>query len=240
MMVTGYKLRTTLAQQLQRRCKAIRRAVSEYNTTAKSLSPPRPPLEWDTVTKYNFLEEFHLLHDTRNDIRDKRRTQPAIREAMKLRNRIARAREELIRCAVELRRLQTAIRDEEGLFNKVLGEIDASKDPMYGAVLEFAQRRMGVNDYLLSRIHEAHALEDFQCIKEPGVWLGSGLVEEDAMEGTEQRGSFTGAPIPLRRAKGLDQIDSDSDVEESGGGENGEEDLQDEHLNMVDYIATAA
>ncbi|KAI0686720.1 hypothetical protein BC835DRAFT_1408502 [Cytidiella melzeri] len=58
-----------------------------YNAAAAMLDPPRPALDWSWVSTFNFLEEFTLLQDTHNNIRDKEWSKPAIREAMKLRHR---------------------------------------------------------------------------------------------------------------------------------------------------------
>ena len=167
----GYKLRTHLSKSLQRRCKAIRQAVKAYNHAAEALHPPRNTLHVEKVTQYSILEEFQLLQDTRNDIRNKRWAQAAVREIMKLRQRIARAREELVRCNVEMHRLQTAIRDEELLFDQILKKRDIT-DPIRGAAQDFITLRKRVNARLLSRIHKAHTLPGFQCNKEPGTWLG--------------------------------------------------------------------
>lgn len=166
-------MRTHLAKSLQKRSKTIRKAVTAYNGAAAKLTPPRQPLDWATVAQYGFLEEFNLLQDTRNDIRDKRWTQPAVRETMKLRHRIARAREELVRCDVELRRLHTAIRDENILFNSKVHALQAARDPVYGAVAEFTEYRRRVNQRLLHRIHEAYDLPGFTANKTPGTRLGS-------------------------------------------------------------------
>ena len=72
-------MRTHIAKALQSRCKAIRNAVKTYNAAAAELVPPHSPISWETVSHINFLEEFNLLHDTRQDIHEKPWSQPAIR-----------------------------------------------------------------------------------------------------------------------------------------------------------------
>jgi hypothetical protein len=98
-------MRTHIAKALQSRCKAIRNAVKVYNAAAAQLDPPRPPISWESVSHINFLEEFNLLHDTRQDIRKKQWSQPAVRDLMKLSQRVKRAHEEIERCHVAIRRL---------------------------------------------------------------------------------------------------------------------------------------
>src|ERR1700753_145661 len=106
-------MRTHIAKALQRRCKAIRNAVRAYNAAAAQLNPPRPPINWETVSHINFLEEFHLLHNMRQDIREKPWSQPAIRELIKLSQQVKRTHEEIHRCYISVRRLYTTIHDED-------------------------------------------------------------------------------------------------------------------------------
>ncbi|KAI0684178.1 hypothetical protein BC835DRAFT_1409208 [Cytidiella melzeri] len=158
---TGYKMRTHIAKSLQTRCKTIQRAVKAYNAAAAMLNPPRPALDWSRVASFSFLEEFTLLQDTRNDIRDKEWSKPAIREAMKLRHRLARAQEELDRLNVEVRRLHTAIRDETLLFDSVLTRLERHNNALFGATSEFITRRKRINNYLLIRIQQVYTLDGF-------------------------------------------------------------------------------
>ncbi|KAI0081425.1 hypothetical protein K474DRAFT_1682021 [Panus rudis PR-1116 ss-1] len=170
---TGYKLRTALAKSLQTRCKTIRKAVTEYNAAAAKLSPPRAPLDWSEVSHYGFLEEFLLLQDTRNDIRGKAWAKDGYREAIKLRRHVQRAKEELLRCNVEVRRLHTAIRDEAVLFNATLEELQTQVSPLFGPVKDFVIRRMRINDQLLGRIEQIYSLPGFSGTKGPGIRVGS-------------------------------------------------------------------
>ena len=82
-MYLGYRMRTHIAKALQSRCKAIRNAVKSYNAIALLMEPPRPTLDWSRVSHYSFLEEFQLLHGSRQDIQDKRWAELAVRETMK-------------------------------------------------------------------------------------------------------------------------------------------------------------
>jgi hypothetical protein len=116
-------MRTHLTKALQKRCKAIRNAVKKYNTAAAKLNPRRPSISWENVSHINFLEEFHILHDTRQDIRDKKWAQPAIRELMKLSQRVKRAHEEVERCYIAVRRLYTAVCDEDDTFEATLSRL---------------------------------------------------------------------------------------------------------------------
>ncbi|OJT11774.1 hypothetical protein TRAPUB_11681, partial [Trametes pubescens] len=170
---TAYKVRTYIAKNLQRRSEAIRTAVREYNTAAQSLNPPRPTLDWTTVTHYGFLDEFELLRDTRNNIRAKPWAQPLAREAMKKFRRVARAREELVRCNVEIRRLHTSILDENTALNCAVRDARSRGDTIAGPLDVFSTHRMRVNARLLVIISQIHALEGFTGDVNPGVRIGS-------------------------------------------------------------------
>ncbi|KAI9061959.1 hypothetical protein FKP32DRAFT_1574922 [Trametes sanguinea] len=170
---TAYKVRTYIAKSLQRRSKAIRTAVAKYNAAAVKLTPPRPTLDWSKVTHYTFIEEFELLRDTRNDIRDHPWARSDVRELMKKARRVARAQEEIIRCNVEVRRLHTSIVDENRELDTILGTLRSQKDPVWPAVQEYAIRRKRVNARLLAVISQIYDLPGFTGERAPGTKLGA-------------------------------------------------------------------
>ena len=129
-----------ILKALQSRCKAIRNAVKTYNAAAIELNPPRPPISWESVSHINFLEEFNLLHDTCQDICKKKWSQPAVRELMKLSQRVKRAHEEIERCHIAVRRLYTAIHDENDFFRTTLSRLRTGDPLIYAAVHDFAAR----------------------------------------------------------------------------------------------------
>jgi hypothetical protein len=144
-------MRTHIAKALQKRSKAIQRAVKTYNTAASALDPPRPTIDWNTVSHYKFLEEFPLLRNTSQDLTGKRWALPAVRETMKQWRRICRAHEEIIRCNIEVRRLHTSIVDEEISFQKILSQ-SMTLGPIHGALKDSITRRSCVNTQLLRKI----------------------------------------------------------------------------------------
>lgn len=166
-------MRSHITKSLQTRCKAIQQAITAYNAAAANLDPPRPSLNWAEVGGYSFLEQFALLQDTRQDVRDRRWTESTVRAVMKKRNRIRRAHEEIERLNVEVRRLHTAVRDEELLFRSVCTRLQAANDPLLGALQEFVQRRRRINAELLARVHQIYKLDGFNGTPNPGTRLGS-------------------------------------------------------------------
>ena len=176
----GYKARTHLAKSLQTRCKAIRSATEAYNRAARTLDPPRPPLDWSQVSHYSFLDEFNLLRNTRHDISSAPWADPVVREAIKKVLRIRRAHEEISRCNIEVRRLFTSIYDEDRQFNLILGSLAARNDLIFGAVKEHCTRRRRVNALLLERVRRIFALDGFTGSETLGLRKGrSGLCTGD-------------------------------------------------------------
>ncbi|KAL7283107.1 LOW QUALITY PROTEIN: hypothetical protein ACG7TL_002532 [Trametes sanguinea] len=166
---TGYHMRTYIAKNLQRRCKAIWNAVNSYNAAAAALDPPREALDWTKVSHYTFLEEFTLLQDTGNKLLEKRWAQPHVRETMRIARRIARAQEEIRNVNREARRLHTHIRDEEALLTRVLTDLKGRADPLYGAVLEYSRHRRSANARNLAYLSRMYALDGFSGNPTPGV-----------------------------------------------------------------------
>ncbi|KAK7689644.1 hypothetical protein QCA50_007437 [Cerrena zonata] len=169
---TAYKTRTLLAKSLQKRSKAIRKAVATYNAAAAAINPPRDRIDMSEITEYNFIEEFALLQDTRNDIRHKPWAKPLYREVFRLRHRIARAKEEILRCNVETRRLYTSIHDHDLLFKDTLAKLKSDESSLYGAVRDFVIRRTRINLALLARVQQISTLDGFTGDISVGVRVG--------------------------------------------------------------------
>ena len=95
------------------RSKAIQTALNKYNTIAEAMRPPRRTLKWEEVVEYAFLSDFNLLRDVRQDVSKLPWASPMVRRATDLYFKTCRAKEEIQRLNVEIRRLVTYIHDEE-------------------------------------------------------------------------------------------------------------------------------
>ena len=111
-MLSGYKLRERISKSLKTRADAIQSALKRYNEAAALMVPPRPLLSWESVVAAVNLADFDLLKSTRQDIRKLKWAQPANREGMVMYFKIKRAKEEIIRLNVEIRRLLTFLYDD--------------------------------------------------------------------------------------------------------------------------------
>lgn len=105
-------MRKHIGKALQTRSAAIRTALDHYNTAAQTVTPPRPTLKWEEVVEYAFLSDFDLLRDARQDVREQPWATPAGRRAMDQHFKILRAREEIQRLNIEIKRVATHLRDE--------------------------------------------------------------------------------------------------------------------------------
>ena len=91
---------------------------------------------------------------------------------MKLHQRVKRAREEIERCHIAVRRLYTAIHDEEDDFKNFLSK-PGNVDPLiYAAVHDFATRRQRVNRVLLARLKDLTDSPDYSGDCSRGVRAG--------------------------------------------------------------------
>ncbi|KAJ7766007.1 hypothetical protein B0H14DRAFT_3510101 [Mycena olivaceomarginata] len=109
---TGYKMRRHIAKSLQARSKAVKNTIDRYNDAALALDPPMASLTWEQVVEYTFLADFDILRDTRDEVQSRPWTRPAYRLAMDSYFKLCRAREEIQRLNIEIRRVVTWIRDE--------------------------------------------------------------------------------------------------------------------------------
>jgi hypothetical protein len=180
----GYKLRQQISKALQRRSEAIRNALSRYNTQAGALIPPRPQLTWKDIVEYSFLGEFDLLRQSRSDIRTLDWTKPAHREATVKYFKIQRAREEIERLNVEIRRLRTAIHDEGLMVNATIDVLLASNQPVGLELQRQWQTRAAINAVHLFRLDQIASQPNFSGTRGIGVRLNSIPTCESTSHGT--------------------------------------------------------
>ncbi|KAJ6459300.1 hypothetical protein C8R45DRAFT_1109624 [Mycena sanguinolenta] len=138
---TGYKMRRHIAKALQARSKAIRNAIDRYNAVAEDMVPPKPALSWEEVVNYGFLAEFDILRDTGDNIRSRPWTRRSYRVAMDRYFKILRAKEEIQRLNVEIKRVITWIEDEDWFLRKKEAEYKDSDPALAVQISRYRQRR---------------------------------------------------------------------------------------------------
>ncbi|KAG9120276.1 hypothetical protein FRC07_004303 [Ceratobasidium sp. 392] len=156
---TGYKLRELIEKSLSTRSKALKSAVTRYNTLARNFNPPRKEVSTSEVMDMTKYSDFKLLREHRQDILVQKWTLPEVREATTHALRVDRAREELARVQVEARRLQTWARDDLYHMAETLKKL-GSEQPLLAEVLrpQIAYHTR-INEVTLSyvrRIEQSH------------------------------------------------------------------------------------
>lgn len=109
--IIGYKLRKHIANNLKRRSQAVKTAVKEYNLAAANFDSSIKEIDAKEVLEYVYIGQFDILRCSRRQITAKPWSRPAEREALISFFRLQRAREEIVRLEVEMRRLTTYMRD---------------------------------------------------------------------------------------------------------------------------------
>ena len=158
--MTGYKLRTHINKAIKSRSKACQRALRAYNIAAANLDPPHPQLEWSDIIEYTTLAEFEILRiAAREDIRNLEWANARNRQATVCHLKIKRAKEEIIRLNVEIKRVLTWINDENELFSSAL---EKTTDPLlYNVLVERALERERINDKLEVAVTRISLLKGF-------------------------------------------------------------------------------
>ncbi|KAK7022491.1 hypothetical protein R3P38DRAFT_2532722 [Favolaschia claudopus] len=168
---TGYKLRKHIAKALQTRSKTIRAALARYNEAALALTPPRRRLEWEEVIEFGFLSYFDILRDVQGNAAIRPWATPAARQLMDTYFKIKRAREEIDRLNVEIRRLVTYIRDEKEFLVKKEEEVKKTDPDLAFFVRQYRMRRGRFDELHMAKLQELkkELRGRFTGTLEPGV-----------------------------------------------------------------------
>ncbi|KAJ7247729.1 hypothetical protein C8J57DRAFT_1438029 [Mycena rebaudengoi] len=225
MSQTGYKMRKHIATALQTRSKAIRNALKNYNLAAAALSPPARRLEWAEVIDYTFLADFDLLRGGTELETILPWATPASRMLMDSYFRIERAKEEITRLDIEIRRVVTHIRDERAFF--------IEKETFFVRRHRFERERF---DMKLQKKLGAR----FTGTLEPGVRLVQAITQPASMEGVEDTGREAAEKAAVDLAAQMESLavdeDSDSEWEEYDG-----DDAEEERVaELIETVLTAA
>ncbi|KAJ7281137.1 hypothetical protein C8J57DRAFT_1433838 [Mycena rebaudengoi] len=175
---SGYKLRTHIAKALQVRSTTIRAALVRYNSAAAALSPPGRALTWLEVVNYTFLSDFDLLRDPEMNRTIRSWATPAARHLLDTHFKIERAKEEIIRLDIEIRRLVTHIRDEKEFLVAKEAKVRLTDPGLAYFVRKYRFKRGRFDEQHLTRFTRFVAREDrFTGTLEPGTCLRQAVQE---------------------------------------------------------------
>ncbi|KAJ7659532.1 hypothetical protein B0H17DRAFT_1212861 [Mycena rosella] len=117
-----------IAKASQARLVVVKNTIHQYNLAALSLEAPAPQITCDEVVEYAFLADFDLLRATDGELDMKPWTQPAGRHAMDKYFKLLRAKEEIVRLNVEIRRVVTWINNEDEFLRHRESELENAGD----------------------------------------------------------------------------------------------------------------
>ncbi|KAJ7663692.1 hypothetical protein B0H14DRAFT_3102631 [Mycena olivaceomarginata] len=135
---TGYKMRRHIAKSLQARSKAVKNAIDRYNDAALALDPPM-------AEPHLGAADFDILRDTRDEVQSRPWTRPAYRLAMDSYFKLCRAREEIQRLNIEIRRVNRFLLDQEESLRSEEGKSpeDAEMDRLLAVQVKLYRERRG-------------------------------------------------------------------------------------------------
>ncbi|KAG1894287.1 uncharacterized protein F5891DRAFT_1131007 [Suillus fuscotomentosus] len=226
---TGYKLRKYIGKALQVRSAAIRTALDKYNTAARALSPPRPALSWEEVVEYAFLADFDLLRDAWQDISQRPWSTPSGRLTMDTHFKMRRAREEVQRLNIEIRRLATYLHDESRYLIECKKQLQTLHLGLAHQVALHRKIRARFSGHHYHRLHEISTLEGFTGSITPGESIEQG-------PGTSATSPTVCIPSQLvSDGPRIDQGGKDDELEDLEEEENAEADGE-EHARILEGI----
>ncbi|KAF8151136.1 hypothetical protein K438DRAFT_1623939 [Mycena galopus ATCC 62051] len=201
-----------IAKALKTRSKAIRNALNRYNAAAEALDPPGRLLTWAEVVDYTFLADFDLLRspDTTSSIRAW--ATPAARQLLDSYHKLQRAREEIPRLNIEIRRFVTYMKDERAFLVDRESEIRA-EDPVLAFFVRKYRNRRGRFDHIHSKrllAMRKKLAAAFTGTLQPGIRVTPPV---PPVPGREEQG-----PVPPTSPE-----TTEMDIDEPTGGEEDEE-----------------
>jgi hypothetical protein len=208
-------MRQHIAKSLQRRSKAVKNAITTYNELAAIQDPPKRQLSWEDVVEYTFIADFDLLRS--REVLAQPWSRPAFRATMTRYFKTVRAREEIQRLNIEIRRVVTWIRDEgqylrerEAALRNTSGKSREQAEAdllLLVHVAEYRRQRQRFDATHMRRFRKLAVKEGFTGSIEPGSSLERPECSEEAMDVEEERTATT--PLATRAPDATDEPDID-------------------------------
>lgn len=193
------------------------------------------------VVEYAFLSDFDLLRHPERGVEVRPWADPAARLLMDTYFKIERAREEILQCDIEIRRLVTYIRDEREFLESWEKKIAETDPGLSWCVRRHRRQREHYDDIHLRRLNKlaAKAGPRFTGTLVPGVALNPCGQNVEPMEGVEEpaQTNAEATAIDLARAMEIMGIrDVEREIDDDLGDIVEEEQLAEE-LHLI-YVAS--
>jgi hypothetical protein len=150
-----------MAKGLNRREKAVHNALARYNAAALALGSSRTCLEFKELTDYAYLGNFDFLKYSEHGAQDTEWSRPANRRCAEAWQKIQHAKEEIVRLNVEVRRVQTHIRDEDEFLSRQYDITKAFDPNLAHALLTRIELVVWVNQRILRDLNSLSKLKGF-------------------------------------------------------------------------------
>ncbi|KAG9090732.1 hypothetical protein FS749_000325 [Ceratobasidium sp. UAMH 11750] len=205
----GYKLRMHIMKAVNNRSAALKSALERYNNAAAKVG--LPAMLWETLTSVSVLADFDLLRGSRTGVLEEEWALPSNRRAAEEYQYILRAKEEILRLDIEVRRVHTAISDERQELPKLAEQIAAASPELQWAANRYIERRLKVNDHIMRDLNVLMHSNQYTGSRDTGVRVGSHL-HKDAQLSAQ---ALAGQP-PVTLVDGNDTLldTADADVDE--------------------------
>ena len=159
---------------------------------AAKLDPPCPPLSWKEIVDYTFIGEFDTLRHSQSEVRSQPWAQTARREATVKYFKLCRAREEVTRLNIEVRRLRTSIHDESIHTQKTISLLSTTNPDLAFELQHRWKLRNAVNRLHVQRLDAIENLSVYTGVRGIGTCLASASTSSSAVgsraEGDEHAG----------------------------------------------------
>ncbi|KAG8692937.1 hypothetical protein FRC09_010854, partial [Ceratobasidium sp. 395] len=169
---TNYKLRKHIVKSLSARSSAIKTALERYNKVAGKLDPPAPKIAYQKVLDTTILSEFEILRGSRRQVLAQAWTKPENRRCVDQYHRLLRAREEIVRLNIEVRRLSTSIADEECVLPRIAAQVSASNPALGWAAARLVSRRLATNKLILRELDTIRSMPGYSGWHSNSIRLG--------------------------------------------------------------------
>ncbi|KAG9092876.1 hypothetical protein FRC06_011763, partial [Ceratobasidium sp. 370] len=156
---TGYKVRVQMAKGIKRRERAVHSALARYNKAAMAVK--RETLGFKELTDHAYLANFDFLKYSEHGAQDAEWSRPVNRRCVEAWQKIERAREEITRLNIEIRRVYTHLRDEEDFLAHQYNSIKSSQPALAHALLARMQLAVRANQRIRRDLESISSLKGF-------------------------------------------------------------------------------
>ncbi|KAG9087653.1 hypothetical protein FS749_002765 [Ceratobasidium sp. UAMH 11750] len=170
---TGYKGRVHMAKGIKRREKAVNNALNRYNAAARAVDPPRPTITFPEITEYAYQANFDFLKYSEHGDQNAEWRRPVNRRCVELWQKLERAKEEVIRLNVEIRRVYTHIRDEDRFLALQYDRLKSSDPNLAHILYTRIQLTLRVNQVIKQDLEAISKLKGFTGDLTFGVRAGT-------------------------------------------------------------------